>query len=193
MAEQTYISSEGVKYRLIGTRKTTPITDSDAKIIKTQTVQIEVLVSDSVMRYMGSQFGHVAISIDNDVYTRAHETYRKLDKYSYIHDSQQIKMKRDTLGIFLRVSPDERNNIKGELERRLQLDKEFRLKHSEESSYSIINNNCSSNVADVLENIGVQSHDPRFFNTPITPAELASVLRKSKRVVKTHLYEAEKP
>ena len=47
MAEQTLTSPDGVKYRLIGTRTTTPATDAEAKEIRVETDSIEVVVSDS--------------------------------------------------------------------------------------------------------------------------------------------------
>lgn len=190
--EVIHTSPDGIKYRLVATRKTTPTTDADAKEIKVETDRVEVLVSDSRMRYMGSQFGHVAITIDDLVYSRAHERYVALPPYKYIHDSQQVNMNRDTVGIMLRVSPSEKLKMKTELERRIKIDEDFRNKHPGESSYSIVNNSCSTNVADVLESIGILAHDPRFFDSPVTPQELLSVLQKSKRVIETHVYPAEK-
>lgn len=48
----------------------------------------------------------------------------------------------------------------------------------------VFDNSCSSNVADVLELVGILAHDPRNLPTPVTPAELLGVLSKSNRLVK---------
>jgi hypothetical protein len=190
--EKIHVSPEGVKYRLVATRKTTPTGDTEVKEIKVDTERVEVLISDSRMRYMGSQFGHVAITIDDLVYSRAHERYVTMPPNKYIHTSQQVNMQRDTIGIALRVSPSEKLKMKTELERRIQSDKDFIASHPGQSNYSIVNNSCSTNVADVLESIGILAHDPRFFDTPVTPQEMLGVLQKSKRVIETRMYPAEK-
>lgn len=75
MPDQTHISPDGVKYRLVATRKTTPTTDSEAKKIRVETDSVEVIVSDSRLISRGSQFGHVAIIVDGVAYSRAHEGY----------------------------------------------------------------------------------------------------------------------
>jgi hypothetical protein len=85
-------------------------------------------------------------------------------------------------------SPTEKDKIKRELERRVSVDGAFKRVNPNESTYSIFDNSCSSNVADVLESIGILAHDPRWFPTPVTPAELDAVLKKSKRLAKKNYY-----
>lgn len=90
---------------------------------------------------------------------------------------------RDSLGIVLRVSPAERDEIRRELERRIKIG----------AQYNIVSNSCSTNVADVLEIIGILAHDPRFSFTPssnagVSPKELLIVIQRSKRAVKTNNY-----
>lgn len=143
------------------------------------------------MRYMGSQFGHVAILIDDLVYSRAHERYLTLPPYKYLHDSQQVNMRRNSIGIVLRVSPQEKAKMRAELERRIQVDAAWVAKHPGQSNYSLLNNSCSTNVADVLEMVGILAHDPRYFDTPVTPEELLGVVEKSRLVVETRFYPAE--
>lgn len=198
MAELIHISPTGVKYRLVATRTTTPTQDTSAKEIIVDSTTIEVIVSDSRLHSMGSQWGHVAMEIDGVVYSRAHEEYVKIDKHTYfyggvvnltngpIHTSGNLW--RDNVGLVLRVSPDEKNKVKRELERRVSVDGAFRRDHPNESTYSIFDNSCSSNVADVLESIGILAHDPRWLPTPVTPAELDAVLEKSRRLAKKNYY-----
>ena len=83
----------------------------------------------------------------------------------------------------LRVFPEEENKIKLELERRIKVGKQ----------YSIINNSCSTNIADVLETIGILAHDPRFqVNTELTdmvsPKEILIIVSRSKRMSKRNYY-----
>jgi hypothetical protein len=61
------------------------------------------------------------------------------------------------------------------------------------ASYNLASNSCSTNVADVLENIGILAHDPRFLFAPasnagVSPKELLIVIQRSKRAVKLNDY-----
>jgi len=46
-----------------------------------------------------------------------------------------------------------------------------------------------SNVAEVLEMIGILGRDPRWLRTPVTPAELAAAVSKSNRLATRNVYE----
>jgi hypothetical protein len=198
MTEQIHVSPDGVKYRLIAKKTTTPTNDSSAKEIVVNTATIEIIISDSRLRSMGSQWGHVAIEIDGMIYSRAHEEYVKIDKHTYFYGGivnlangsmrTSGNLWRDNLGLVLRVSPAEKGKVKSELERRVSVDRAFKRSHPNGSTYSIFDNSCSSNVADVLESIGILAHDPRWLPTPVTPAELDAVLVKSKRLTKKNYY-----
>jgi hypothetical protein len=199
MSEQIHVSPEGVKYRLVAAKTTTPTKDTAAKEIIVDTATIEVIVSDSRLRSLGSQWGHVAIEIDGIVYSRAHEEYVKIDKHTYFYGgvvnltTGSIRtggnLWRDNVGLVLRVSPADKEKVKRELERRVSADGAFKPAHPNESTYSLFDNSCSTNVADVLEMIGILAHDPRWLPTPVTPAELDAVLEKSKRLAKKNYYE----
>ncbi|WP_316156886.1 hypothetical protein [Cupriavidus sp. BIC8F] len=198
MSEQTHVSPKGVKYRLVSTKETTQTNDSAAKEIKTDSTTVEVVVSDSRLISSGSQWGHVAIIVDGVIYSRAHEEYVKTDERTYFfggtlqltngtlttHGNQW----RDSAGLVLRLSPAEKAIIKRELERRIKVDQEFKRKHPGSTTYSLFDNSCSSNVADVLELVGIMAHDPRWLPTPVTPAELEKALEKSKRLVRKNYY-----
>ncbi|EYS84827.1 hypothetical protein CF68_14990, partial [Cupriavidus sp. SK-4] len=146
---------------------------------------LEVIVSDSRLISQGSQWGHVAIYIDGTVYSRAHEEYVTTDKGTYFNGGTVYlitglrktsgNLWRDSAGLVLKVTPEEKHKIRTELERRVKVDREFRRKHPGESDYSIFGNSCSSNVADVLELVGIMAHDPRWLPTPVTPFDYTQV------------------
>lgn len=181
MLEQIHVSAEGVKYRLIAIRPTTPTTESEAKQILVQTATIEVIISDSQLIRFGSQFGHAAIVVNDIAYSRAPRGYdAKRTRAQYISDQQEF---RDSTGYLLRVSPHEENAIETELKRRVELYN----RDPTDSGYSPFGNSCSSNVADVLHLVGILAHDPRGFGV-VSPADLAVGLSHSKRVKEKRIY-----
>ena len=143
----------------VAKRTTTPVNDNSVKKIEVQREYVEVIVSDSRAISAGSQWGHVAISIDDRVYSRAHEEYIVTSKQIYMHGGEVQRANdklhvagngwRDSAGIVLWLSPREKEIVQKELERRVAKDREFRKKHPNDSTYSIFDNSCSSNVADV--------------------------------------------
>ncbi len=106
MPEPIHVSPDGVKYRLIATKTTTPISDADAKEIRAETETVEVIVSNSRLISRGSQFGHVAIVVNGITYSRAHEGYDSKKTYAQYIAIQETF--RDSIGYVLRVSPDEK-------------------------------------------------------------------------------------
>lgn len=142
---------------------------------------IEVLIFDGRMISQGSQWGHAAIDIDGTVYSQSHSSYAALERSSYMKANLEY---RDVVGLTLRVSPAEKSSIKAELDRRVAAKK----------PYSLTENSCSTNVAEVLEMVGVLAHDPRFQMTPsssrmVSPKELLIVVSRSNRVLKRHNYK----
>lgn len=131
---------------------------------------VQVIVSDGRLLSRGSQWGHVAIAIDNKVYSRAHSMYYTTTLDKYLTDNSY----RDTASLVIRVSNVEKPMMRAELERRI----------TSNGKYSLFSNNCSTNVADVLQMIGILAHDPRFFDTPVSPKELLIVVSRSKRLKK---------
>ncbi|WP_341316680.1 hypothetical protein WN982_35610 [Paraburkholderia sp. IMGN_8] len=183
MPEQIHISPDGVKYRLIATRTTTPTTDSEAKEIRVETDSVEVIVSDSMMRYWGSQFGHVAIVVDGVAYSRAHGGYdAKKTHAEYVAAQEGL---RDSVGYVLRISPEEKKKIEAELKRRVAATNGDPARHG----YSLLDNSCSSNVADVLNLVGIVAYDPRWpaFGM-VSPEDIAVGLSHSKRVKEKRFY-----
>lgn len=181
MPDQTITDDQGEIMRLIARVKTTPHADTSIKFIGTDSTTIEVLVFDAIMTSAGSQFGHVAIDIDGVIYSRAHSRYAVIpDGDSFRQSNLKI---RDSEGLVLRVSATEKSKIEKELKRRVEID----------APYNIANNSCSTNVADVLESVGILSHDPRFQFDPestdmVSPKEVLIVVSRSKRMVKINHY-----
>lgn len=139
---------------------------------------IEILISDSRIVSRGSQFGHVAIEINGTVYGRAHPGW-DIDNHTSYLNRQQTKMQRDTTGYVISVSDSEKQIILDEITKRSIANK----------PYSLADNNCSSNVAEVLEKAGIQVYDPRW-QIPgiISPADLMSGLQHSKRLIGIRWY-----
>lgn len=171
-------SPHGTILRKVATHSTTPVESSEAVRIQHASETVEVIVSDSRMLSMGSQFGHVAIIMDGIEYGRANPGWDTDTKEHYLF-RQQVSMHRDSWGYVLRISPQEKQNILSEIHRRMATQK----------AYSLIANSCSSNVAEILEGAGIMIHDPRFeFMDVISPADLMVGLQHSKRLVKKNVY-----
>lgn len=168
-------SPDGEILRLIAKVTTTPHSDISIKPIDTDSTTVEIIVSDSRIMSRGSQWGHVAMDINGVVYGMSHNGYDQRPKDLYMANNSF----RDSIGVVLRVSPAEREKMRSEFERRKTIGK----------GYNAISNSCSTNVADVLESIGILAHDPRYFFAPastagVAPKELLISIKKSKRVVK---------
>lgn len=183
MPETIHVSPDGVKYRLIATKTTTPTSDAEAKEIRAETETVEVIVSNSRLISRGSQFGHVAIVVNGITYSRAHEGYDSKKTYAQYVAIQETF--RDSIGYVLRVSPDEKNKIEAELKRRVAVTNAD-PKHHE---YSLLDNSCSSNVADVLGMVGIVAYDPRWSAFEmISPEDIIIGLSHSKRLKEKRFY-----
>lgn len=140
---------------------------------------VEVLVSDGRLLSQGSQWGHVAIDVAGVVYSRAHTGYDSKPRSNYLYSNRF----RATVGLVLRVSPADVSTMRAELRRRVALNE----------SYDLLGNSCSTNVADVLEMVGVLAHDPRFQwdasrRTAVSPKEVLLIVSRSSRVVRRTWY-----
>ncbi|RQR29082.1 DUF4105 domain-containing protein [Burkholderia sp. Bp9143] len=139
---------------------------------------IEVLISDSQSISRGSQFGHAAIAIDGVVYGRAHPGWDVDNALNYLN-RQQTKMQRDTIGYLINASEAEKRIIISEITKR----------RHENKRYSLVDNNCSSNIAGILGKAGILAYDPRW-QLPgiIAPADLMTGLHHSKRLIGIRRY-----
>ncbi|PVY90291.1 hypothetical protein C8C95_1116 [Acidovorax sp. 99] len=148
---------------------------NEVMVFDVQDQAVEVFIFDAMMLSPGSQWGHAAVDIDDVIYTRAHSQYSSIARGKYLQNNSFI---RDFTGLVLKVSSREKKIMKQEFERRI----------AEQKPYDIISNSCSTNVAEVLESIGVLAHDPRFQVNPIssngvTPKELLIVVSRSNRLI----------
>ena len=141
-----------------------------------QASTIEVLIFDGRLISTGSQWGHAAIDLDGKVYSQSHSRYAVLERSGYLSSNLEY---RDIVGLTLRVSLAEKAKIKSELDSRVAAQK----------PYSLTDNSCSTNVAEVLEIAGILAHDPRFQMVPsssrmVSPKELLIAISRSDRVLK---------
>ena len=177
MPENTIKDFNGEILRFAGSTTTTPSTDTAIKPLDTDSTTVEIIISDLLPK-LNSMFGHVALSFDDRVYSRAHEKYVVMDKYKYLA-FQQVEAKRDSVGLVIRISANEKEKMISELEGRVAANKK----------YDIFSNSCSTNVADVLESVGILAHDPRYLSVAVTPKTLLTTTRHSKRLVKENFYQ----
>lgn len=170
MPQQIQSPSSGKTLIKVATKQLTPASDTSVKTVTAPREFIEVIVSDSRIVSRGSQWGHTAIYVNGKVYSRAHDVYFTTTYDDYVKRNSY----RDSIGLQLWISPREREILQKELDRRVATD----------APYSLFDNSCSSNVADVLEMIGILAHDPRWIPFPVPPAEILAVVSKSNRLVK---------
>ncbi|MDR5765523.1 MULTISPECIES: DUF4105 domain-containing protein [unclassified Caballeronia] len=171
-------SPNGKTLTKVATKTTTLTKDSTPKQVHVQTDTVEIIISDSRAISMGSQFGHSAMVIDGIEYGRAHPGWDQDTKEHYLY-RQQVSMRRDSWGYVLRITASEKQKMLSEIKRRM----------AENKTYSVTDNSCSSNVAEVLEAAGIQAHDPRFaFMDTISPADLMVGLKHSNRLVGQNVY-----
>ncbi|WP_265920194.1 hypothetical protein [Cupriavidus nantongensis] len=170
----TVTHPNGKTLTLVAQRRTTPLPADAPKPIYIEREMIEVLVFDS-MPNPASVMGHAAIEVRGVTYNRQAIGYLRMKPTAYI---QEQALDRDIIGLRLWVTPMEADKLQADLESRVKAGKKYHL----------LKNSCSTNTAYALENIGILAHDPRNLQTPITPAELLSVVSKSNRVVERRLY-----
>ncbi|WP_089084324.1 DUF4105 domain-containing protein [Aquitalea magnusonii] len=178
MGETTIKSPAGRDLHLVATKSTTPSSNNTVKHIDVARETVEVLVSDSRIISKGSQFGHVAISIDGTVYGRAHPGWDIAARDAYLK-RQQINMHRATWGYVLMVSKEEKAKMLADIKKRAAANE----------PYSLDSNSCSSNIAEVLEFAGIPAYDPRWSGfTMISPADLMVGLSHSRRLIQKNTY-----
>lgn len=177
MNNETIVSPAGETLRKVAQRKTTVSTDTTPKVISTDSTTIEVIVSAGKIFSKTSQFGHAAIIIDGQAYSMGPEGYSAIfSGAEYIAKQQRF---RDSAGFTLRLGGREKLAIKQELQRRVSANK----------PYNMIDNSCSSNVADVLAYGNILAYDPRYLPGLVTPGDLFIALSRSKRLAKKTIYE----
>ena len=174
MLEQLNMSPDG---GLITTQTATPSIGMSANEPGNESVTVEVVISEPRLSSWGSQFGHVALIVDETAYSRASARYFTSGRNDYLHRNGY----RNSVGYVIRVSQKEKDTIRTELEHRVQLFAADPKSHE----YSLLDNSCSSNVVDVLRTVGIVAHDPRWLALGmISPADIVTGLNHSKRVAR---------
>ena len=135
----------------------------------------EIFIGNSIVWGRGSQFGHSAIDMNGIVYSRSHSTYFTTTRDDYLNRQQF----RDTIGLLLNTTPEEELILKKDLDERVKKNK----------PYDLFDNSCSTNVADVLENINIHVRGPWQFGNAIAPVDLLINLPKTGRVIQRKFYE----
>ncbi|RQQ59163.1 DUF4105 domain-containing protein [Burkholderia stagnalis] len=176
----TVLSRSGKLLIKAAITSTTPATNSNAKalFVNSSRETIEVIISDSRLVSRGSQFGHTAIVVDGREYGRAPSGWDTDTKEHYLY-RQQVGMQRDSWGYVLKVTATEKQKILTGIHKRM----------SANQPYSLFENSCSSNIAEILEEAGIQAYDPRWtFVDTISPADLMIGLKHSRRLIARHVY-----
>jgi hypothetical protein len=136
---------------------------------------VEIVISDQAL-HKTSMFGHIAIILDHVAYSRAPTVYARMTREEYIN--KQKNLPRDSVGYVLRVTYEEKQKIKTELERRVR----------ENRPYSFMVNDCTTNVVEVLRLVGIiDAHDQRGFGIA-SPADFTVGLMRSKRFARRVYY-----
>lgn len=171
-------SKSGKTLSFVKSTKTTLQSNQAAKKVFVARETVEILVSDSSLRHMGSQFGHVAIDIDGTVYGRAVPGWDVATKERYLY-RQQVVMHRDTWGYTLSLSFDEKQKILAEIQKM----------KNENEKYSLIDNSCSSAMVRAFGVTNILIVDPRWsFGGVLSPSDMMDALNKSSRVIKRTIY-----
>jgi hypothetical protein len=88
-------------------------------------------------------------------------------------------MHRESWGYVLKVSAAEKQAMLSDIEKRI----------ADNRPYSASDNTCSSNLAEILQAVGIQAYDPRFeIMGVISPADLMVGLKHSRRLVRENVY-----
>jgi len=135
---------------------------------------IEVLISDTRLISAGSQFGHTAIEIDGQVFGRAPKSWDVDTRDHYL----QRQNYRDTWGYKLLVTPLEKSKIQAFINKKI----------SQNKGYDFLINSCSSNTAEALGAAGLIAHDPRYVSFTVSPLDVATGLKHSKRLTNIVTY-----
>jgi hypothetical protein len=85
---------------------------------------------------------------------------------------------RDSIGLVLDTTPAEEEKMKSLLDKRVK----------ENAPYSLYSNSCSSNVADALEKIGIETRGPWQTGDALGPFDILNNLPKTGRVIKKNWY-----
>jgi hypothetical protein len=139
--------------------------------------KVEILISDSQLTRMGSQFGHVAIKIGAVVYGRAPAAWDIRAKEEYLIGQNA----RNTIGYVIQLDEAEKQKLFQSVVNKIVRD----------AKYSLIDHSCSGEIVASFAELGINVVDPRWTIGDIyAPADIDNFLKHSKQVIQTNLYPA---
>ncbi len=200
----TLTHPDGRVFQKVSTKTTTHTSENSPKLVFVDQsyYEVEVIISDPIPTQPASWFGHSAIVLDGEtVFSRAHDEYVIVSKQTYMNGGIVSKMVstvsnpptrgnqnvRNNMGYYLWVTKSELNMMRNDLEKRVAIsranaldNKRFGL-HNED--YAFWDNNCATNVAEVLFNAGVID-----YNNVLSPPDLRNNVISSKRYLRYTVY-----
>jgi hypothetical protein len=138
--------------------------------------KVEILISDSLLTRMGSQFGHVAIKIGGVIYGRAPEAWSIREQEEYL--SKQKTM-RGTIGYVIQLDDADKQKLFESVVNKIVKDEK----------YSLVDHSCSGEIVASFAELGINVVDPRWTIGDIyAPTDIDNFLKHSKQVIQTNLY-----
>jgi hypothetical protein len=138
--------------------------------------KVEILISDSLLTKMGSQFGHVAINIGGVIYGRAPTAWSIRGKEEYL--SKQETM-RGTIGYVIQLDDVQKQKLLQSVINKIVQDEK----------YSLIDHSCSAEIVSSFAELGINIVDPRWTVGDIyAPADIDNFLKHSEQVIQTNPY-----
>ena len=138
--------------------------------------KVEILISDSLLTKMGSQFGHVAINIGGVIYGRAPSAWDIRGKEQYLSDQGDL---RSTIGYVIQLDDAGKQKLLQSVINKIVKDEK----------YSLVDHSCSGEVVSSFAELGINIVDPRWTVGDIyAPADIDNFLKHSKQVIKINPY-----
>lgn len=138
--------------------------------------KVEILISDSLLTRMGSQFGHVAINIGGVIYGRAPAAWDIRGKEQYLSDQGDL---RSTIGYVIQLDDAGKQKLFQSVVNKIVQDQK----------YSLVDHSCSGEIVSSFAELGINIVDPRWTVGDIyAPADIDNFLKHSKQVIQINPY-----
>jgi hypothetical protein len=138
--------------------------------------KVEILISDSLLTRMGSQFGHVAINIGGVIYGRAPAAWDIRGKAKYLSDQA---IARSTIGYVIQLDEAGKQKLFQSVVNKIVKDEK----------YSLDDHSCSGEIASSFAELGINIVDPRWTVGDIyAPADIDNFLKHSTQVIQINIY-----
>lgn len=138
--------------------------------------KVEILISDSLLTHMGSQFGHVAINIGGVIYGRAPSAWDIRGKEKFLSDQGKL---RSTIGYVIQLDDAGKQKLFQSVINKIVQDQK----------YSLVDHSCSGEIVSSFAELGINIVDPRWTVPGIySPADINNALQHSKQVIQINPY-----